>query len=150
MSCPVNVHPHHVGIFVSSIDRSISWWEEMLGFEKLLENEFFLPDYGDARIAWIGKDNFYVELFDFPGLRTDNSEYWKTYGTKHVSLFVADEDFDTLRDYLKKKGVPIVVEAQHSLEKFKRPDIIKKVMFVLDPDGTSVEIQQSFNPGDYS
>ena len=44
MSCPVNVHPHHVGIFVSSLDRSVAWWEEMLGFEKKFENVFFLPD----------------------------------------------------------------------------------------------------------
>jgi hypothetical protein len=25
-----------------------------------------------------------------------------------------------------------------------------KVMFILDPDGTSVEIQESFTPGEYS
>ena len=149
MSCPVNVHPHHVGIFVSSLDHSVAWWEEMLGFEKKFENVFFLPDYGDARIAWMKKDDFYIELFDFPGLRTDNSGYWKTYGTKHVSLFVADEDFDTLRDYLKEKGVPIVVEAEHPAEKLKKPGSTK-VMFVLDPDGTSVEIQQTYTPGDYS
>jgi catechol 2,3-dioxygenase-like lactoylglutathione lyase family enzyme len=148
MSCPVNVHPHHVGIFVSSIDRSVSWWEEMLGFEKKFENVFFLPDYGDARIAWLEKDRFYIELFDFPGLRTDNSNYWKTYGTKHVCLYVADEDFDTLRSYLKEKGVQIVVEAEHSMEKLKKPGSTK-VVFVLDPDGTSAEIQQTYHPGDY-
>ena len=148
MSCPVDVHPHHVGIFVSNIDTSIAWWEEMLGFKKMFENTFFLPDYGDARMAWIKKDSFYIELYDFPGLRTDNSEYWKTYGTKHISLYTKDEDFDTLRDYLKEKGVSVVVEAEHPSEKTKKPGT-SKVMFVLDPDGTSVEIQQSFTPGEY-
>jgi len=148
MSCPVEVHPHHVGIFVSDLDRSAAWWEEMFGFQKMFENIFFLPDYGNARMAFMKKDSFYIELYDFPGLRTDNSQYWKTYGTKHVSLCTKDEDFDTLRDYLREKGVSVVVEALHQPEKTGKPSTIK-VMFVLDPDGTSVEIQQSFTPGEY-
>ena len=148
MTCPVEVHPHHVGIFVSDLDRAIAWWDEMLGFKKMFENTFFLPDYGHARLAWVKKDNFYIELYDFPGLETDNSKYWKTYGTKHISLWVKDEDFDTLRDYLKSKGVPIVVEAEHPPEKTGKPGP-SRVMFILDPDGTSVEIQQSYTPGEY-
>lgn len=148
MSCPVNVHPHHVGIFTSDIDRSIAWWEEMFGFTKKFENVFFLPDYGNARMAWMKKDNFYVELYDFPGLETDASKYWKTYGTKHFCLYVDDNDFDTLRNYLVEKGVKVVVEATHPPEKLKKPSVCK-VMFILDPDGTSIEIQQSYTPGDY-
>ncbi len=148
MGCPVEVHPHHVGIFASDIDRAVAWWEEMLGFDKMFENTFFLPDYGNARMAWVKKDGFYIELYDFPGLETDNSTYWKTYGTKHVSLFVDTGDFETLRDYLKEKGVSIVVEAEHPPEKLQRPEPCK-VMFILDPDGTTVEIQESFTPGEY-
>ncbi len=149
MACPVDVHAHHVGIFVSDIDRAIAWWEEMLGFKKMFENTFFLPDYGHARMAWVKKDGFYIELYDFPGLETDNSKYWKTYGTKHVSLWVDDKgQFDTLRDYLKAKGVQVVVEAVHPPEKTQKP-IPNKVMFILDPDGTSVEIQESYTPGEY-
>ena len=67
MACPVDVDPHHVGIFVSDIDRALAWWEEMLGFQKMFENTFYLPDYGDARMAWVKKDGFYVELYDFLG-----------------------------------------------------------------------------------
>jgi len=148
MSCPVEVHLHHVGIFVSDLDCSAAWWEEMFGFKKMFENTFFLPDYGNARMAWMKKGSFYIELYDFPGLRADNSQYWKTYGTKHLCLYTKDEDFDKLRDYLKEKGVPVVVEAVHPPEKLEKPTPCK-VMFVLDPDGTSVEIQQSFTPGEY-
>jgi catechol 2,3-dioxygenase-like lactoylglutathione lyase family enzyme len=149
MGCPVNVHPHHVGIFVSDLDRACAWWEEMLGFEKMYENTFFLPDYGHARMAWMKRDSFYIELYDFPGLETDNSKYWKTYGTKHVSLWVDDGgDFDKLRDYLKSRDVTVVVEAVHPPDKLDRPSPCK-VMFILDPDGTSVEIQESFTPGEY-
>jgi catechol 2,3-dioxygenase-like lactoylglutathione lyase family enzyme len=120
----------------------------MFGFQKVFENTFFLPDYGNARIAWVKRDGFYIELYDFPGLTTDNSLYWKTYGTKHVSLWVDDGgDFDKLRDYLKSKGVPVVVEAEHPGEKLGRPESCR-VMFVLDPDGTSIEIQESFPPGE--
>ena len=148
MACPVDVHPHHVGIFVSDIDRALAWWEEMLGFQKMFENTFYLPDYGDARMAWVKKDGFYVELYDFPGLESDEKVYWKTYGTKHLSLCVDAGGFDTLRDYLKEKGVPVVVEAVHPPEKLQMPTPCK-VMFVLDPDGNRVEIQEKYTPGEY-
>ncbi|MCX8033652.1 MAG: VOC family protein [Thermoleophilia bacterium] len=148
MSCPVEVHPHHVGIFTSNLDRAIAWWEEMLGFKKMYENTFFLPDYGHARIAWVKKGDFYIELYDFPGLEADHSRYWKTYGTKHISFWVNDDEFDKLRDYLREKGVPFVVEAEHPPELTGKPGP-SKVMFIQDPDGTSVEIQQSYTPGEY-
>lgn len=149
MSCPVEVYPHHVGIFVSDIDRAVTWWEEMLGFEKMFENAFFLPDYGNARMAWVKKNSMYIELYNFPGLDPESNEaYWKTYGTKHVCLYTKDEDFDTLRDYLKEKRVQFIVEATHPPEKLNKPTACK-VMFILDPDGTRVEIQQSFTPGEY-
>lgn len=147
-SCPVNVHPHHVGIFTSDINRAIAWWDEMLGFKKMYEGDFFLPDYGNARMAWVKKDNFYIELYDFPGLEADNSRYWKTYGTKHVCLYTEDDDFFTLKDYLKSKGVKITVEATHPPFKAGRPTACS-VMFFDDPDGTTIEVQQVCWPGEY-
>ena len=74
--------------------------------------------------------------------------YWKTYGTKHLSLYVDDGDFDTLRDYLKEKGATFLVEAQHPPEKLGRPEPYK-VMLIADPDGNRLEIQESFTPGEY-
>lgn len=148
MSCPVEVHPHHVGIFTSDIERAIKWWEEMLGFKKMFEGEFFLPDYGNARMAWVKKDSFYIELYDFPRLAQDRERYWKTLGTKHVCLYVKDEDFEPLKEYLRSKGVKITVEAAHPPFKSGRPTECK-VMFFDDPDGTTVEVQQECWPGEY-
>lgn len=149
MSRQVTVKPHHVGIFVSDIDRSIAWWDEMFGFKKMFENTFFLPDYGHARMAWVKAGELYLELYDFPGLEPFNREhYWHEYGTKHICYAVADEDFDDLVAFLKEKGVTITVEACHPAEKLGKPSPCK-VIFINDPDGNTVEIQQSFTPGDY-
>lgn len=148
MSCPVRVLPHHVGIFTSDIDRAIAWWEEMLGAEKMRDQEHHLPDYGNARIAWMRLGNFYIELYDFPGLADGNASYWKTYGTKHLSVCVADEDFEPLAAYLEEKGVEVIVRANHPTEVTGKPGDAK-VLFVNDPDGNRVEIQQAYTPGEY-
>lgn len=150
MSCPVKVLPHHVGIFVSDLDRAAAWWEEMFGFKKMFENTFFLPDYGNARMAWIKVGSIYIELYDFPGLSPlDKKRYWKEYGTKHICLYTADDEFDTLVKYLEEKGVTITIRAEHSAEKFTGRGANCKVVFIDDPDGNTIEIEQSFTPGEY-
>lgn len=151
MSCPVTVYPHHVGVFSSDLDRTAAWWEEMLGFTKMFENTFFLPDYGHARMAWMKApaSPFYIELYDFPGLNAFNREhYWHEYGTKHVCLYVKDDEFDTLVKHLEDKGVKITIRAQHPPELLHRPAPCK-VIFIDDPDGNTVEIEQSYTPGEY-
>lgn len=149
MSCPVQFHPHHVAVFCSDINRSIQWWEEVFGAKKKFSNEFFLPDYGKAQMAWMQIDSLYIELYDFPGLAPEtNEQYWKTYGTKHLCLYVADEDWDKMIAHLESKGVEIFVRAEHPPEKLSKPTSTK-VIFLNDPDGNRVEVQQTFTPGDY-
>lgn len=152
MSCPVKVHAHHVACFATDLDRTVAWWEEMFGFKKMFEGPFFLPDYGNARMAWVKcpTSDFYIELYDFPGLPGGSNmpDYWKTYGTKHVCLWVEDDQWDALIAHLEEKGAKIVVRAEHPPEKLNKPTSCQ-VIFLLDPDGTSVEVQQSFTPGEY-
>jgi catechol 2,3-dioxygenase-like lactoylglutathione lyase family enzyme len=150
MSYPFSVNAHHTGIFCSNLDQTVTWWEEMFGFKKTFENVFFLPDYGNARMTWMKSPNgFYIELYDFPGLEPFNREhYWHEYGTKHVSLAVKDDEFDDLIKYLESKNAKITIRAQHTPEKLGRPTPYK-VIFVDDPDGNTVEVQQTYTPGEY-
>ena len=151
MSCPVSVYPHHTGIFVSDLDRTAAWWEELFGFKKMFENTFFLPDYGHARMTWMKAPtaNFYVELYDFPGLEPfNNQHYWHEYGTKHLCLAVDDADFDTLVKFLDDKGVTITIRAEHKPEQLGKPSPCK-VIFINDPDGNTIEVEQSYTPGEY-
>lgn len=151
MSCPVTVHPHHAAIFSSDLDRTAAWWEDIFSFKKMFENVFFLPDYGNARMAWMKApaDNFYIELYDFPGLDTTHGEhYWHEYGTKHVCLYVQDDQWDEMIKHLEDKGCVITVRGEHPPEKLGRPTSCK-VVFINDPDNNTVEVQQSFTPGEY-
>lgn len=149
MANPVKLHPHHVGVFCSNLERSVDWWEEILGFKLMDERTCFLPDYGHARLAWLKLDDFYVELFDFPGLRAlDREAYWGTYGTKHLCLTTREEDFDDFLRHLEDKKANITLRAAHPPETTGKPDGDVRVVFVSDPDGNTVEIQTENRPGE--
>jgi len=150
MSCPVKVRPHHVAMFTKDLQATCDWWEDIFGFKKMYQNKFFLPDYGEADMAWVKvSEDLYIELYDFPGLdETAAQHYWHEYGTKHLCLWVEDEDWDELIAYLESKGVEITVRAEHSPDKLGKPSSTK-VIFFNDPNGNTVEMQQSFRPGEY-
>lgn len=149
MSCPVKVRPHHVAMFTKDLQATVAWWEDIFGFKKMYQNKFFLPDYGEADMAWIKiSEELYIELYDFPGLEDHRAHYWKEYGTKHLCLWVEDEDWDALIAHLESKGVEIKVRAEHSPEKLGKPTSTK-VIFFDDPNGNTIELEQSFRPGEY-
>ena len=150
MSCPVKVKPHHVAMFTKNLEKTCQWWEDIFGFKKMFQNTFFLPDYGNAEMAWVKiADDFYIELYDFPGLNDTHAEhYWHEYGTKHLCLYVEDEDWEPLLEHLEKNGVEITVRAEHAPEKLGKPTSTK-VIFINDPNGDTIELEQSFRPGEY-
>lgn len=144
--CPVELYVHHVAIFTSNIERSIAWYEEMLGFKKVFQNDFPLPDGGLSRMAWVKGPDCYIELYDYPAKPAPSPDtYWGTLGTKHLCLFTRDEEFEKLRDYLKAKKVTFTIEHKWD-EKFNRKPGGCRVIFILDPDGTPIEIQDTFTP----
>lgn len=150
MSCPVKVRPHHVAMFTKDLQATCDWWEDIFGFKKMFQNKFFLPDYGEADMAWVKvSEELYIELYDFPGLdETAAQHYWHEYGTKHLCLWVEDEDWDEMIAYLESKGVEITVRAEHDPEKLGKTTSTK-VIFFNDPNGNTIEMQQSFRPGEY-
>lgn len=143
MGEPIRLHPHHVGVFCSNLERSVDWWEDILGFQKMAERTCFLPDYGHARLAWLKLDEIYVELFDFPGLQNpSNEDYWGTYGTKHLCLHTNESEFDAFLRFLEEKKVPVIVRAEHPPEVTEQDGMVRAV-FINDPDGNRVEIQSA-------
>ncbi len=150
MGCPVKVKPHHVAMFTKNLEKTCQWWEDIFGFKTMFKNEFFLPDYGNAMMAWVKiSEDLYIELYDFPGLAdTQAKHYWKEYGTKHLCLYVEDEDWDAMIKHLEDNNVEITVRAEHQPEKLGKPTSTK-VIFFNDPNGNTVELQQTFKPGEY-
>ncbi len=147
--CPVELYVHHVAIFTSNIEKSIAWYEEMLGFKKVFQNDFPLPDGGLTKMAWVKGPDCYIELYDYPKKPAPAPEaYWGTLGTKHISLFVKDGEFEKIREYLKSNKVTFTVEHKWDERYINRKDGCK-VIFILDPDGTPIEIQEAFTPEKY-
>ena len=146
----VKLKAHHVGMFVADLEESVAWWKDIFDFEKVYEGDFFLPDYGEARMFWIDAGTILIECFEFKGLaKLDRERYWREYGTKHVSLTLgADDDFDGFVRYLEDKGVNITVRATHSAARLTAQfgsEYTKdaKVVFIDDPSGNTIEIQQN-------
>lgn len=150
MATSIRLHPHHVDFYVSDIQRTAKWWEDLFGYKLRFQHDFFLPGIGETLMAWIEiAPHFYVELCEFPKLEPFSREHYNgEYGTKHFCFYVADEYFDPMVSYLEEQGVDIVIRAEHEPERMGK-NKSTKVIFITDPDGNMIEIQQTFNPGEY-
>ena len=139
-----------MGMLVADMDATVAWWKDLFGFEKVYEGQFFLPDYGEARMFWIDAGTILIECFEFKDLaKLDRERYWKKYGAKHVSICVEEaEDFDAFVKMAEEKGVNITVRATHTKERLSAqfgPEYTQdsKVVFIDDPSGNTVEVQQN-------
>ena len=145
---PITLSPHHVGIFVSDVERSIAWYEEMLGFRFMFKNVFDLPT-GPTTMAWVKHGDFYLEAYDYPNLEPfSRKDYDGTLGTKHISFSVRNEDFEPLKAFLRSKGVPLTVEHRWSEKYVVKPTGIG-VIYFNDPDGIPIEVHETYTPGEY-
>lgn len=125
----------HVGISVSNMETSLKWYEKNLGF-KLIKDDGFVPPLG-AKICFIGKDGFELELFEYKepkpipeDRKTPNTDL-QTIGTKHVAFLT--DDMKALKEGFLENGVDIAHEVTMGAE---------AVMFVRDPDGVLIEFIQ--------
>jgi catechol 2,3-dioxygenase-like lactoylglutathione lyase family enzyme len=148
---PFKLHFHHVGIFVSNMDRSIQWYDEMLGYKLKLRKIFNLPNQGPVEMAWIKHNNHYIELYDYEAKKNPFTveNYLGCLGTKHLCLYVdKDEEIGPLTEYLESKNVEFWVKHHWPEEATERPNGCS-VIYIKDPDGILIEIQQNFTPGEY-
>ena len=98
---------HHIGIVVESIDATVQWYVEHLGF-----NRSYTYGWPGVQVAFIGRGNLRIELFqneqaDPPANERQRPETnLKIGGINHFAIEVNDLD-ETLR-VLQEKGVEVV------------------------------------------
>lgn len=126
----------HVGISVYNMEESIEWYRKNLGFEVVKEDGYIPPL--KAKIVFIEKDGFQIELFEYdepkalPEERRMPNSDLQTVGTKHVAFAV--DNMEQLKAGFVENGVDIAHEACMDGD---------SVMFVRDCNGVLIEFIQS-------
>jgi catechol 2,3-dioxygenase-like lactoylglutathione lyase family enzyme len=131
----------------------------MFGFTLAHRTTYDLPGAGFTKMAWIKNKDYYIEIYQYPQplkpVSMDN--YLGTYGTKHVCFYVAHNEFKALRNHLIENKAKVVVDCRwpnaqtaeviRPLPPEADPETSGGVMYVMDPDGILVEVQEEYYPG---
>ena len=124
---------HHVSFTVTDIDRSVAWYQEVLGLAELMKEDH--PD-GKGYAIVLGKPDFSmcVGLHTHSANAAEPCDETRT-GLDHVSFRVAQRaDLDTWAQHFKKLGVsqsPINEKGGYAVLVFRDPDNIQLELISL-------------------
>ena len=123
---------HHVGIVVSDLDRSLTWYRDHLGFE--LRARTSVPDIG-LEFAYITRGDFELELFmqrgSHPAPDQDVFQAFHQQGIPHLAF--GTEDLDATYQWAGTSGLKVLLELQINEAMGVR------YFFIVDPDGIQIE-----------
>lgn len=141
----------HVGIVVSSLDRSIPWWSRLLGAEPFQRVTVRAADTDDrigrivgypgcdlSAAAWALPGGTVLEMLEYhvpPPGRVDMETF--NAGNSHLCLQTTDirADLERMRDIAELRSADAVGISDGPLAG-------KLVAYLRDPDGISVELVQ--------
>ena len=142
---------HHHGFTVSSADRSVTFYRDVIGLELVrISDRSNLPSYDHMlgykdvklRIAVLRhpKNEFILELVEYinPPCQPRPLEN-KFLGASHLAFEV--EDVDKAFEAHKKAGLPVINPPTDIVRDGKK---VARGMYALDPDGISIEMFQEF------
>jgi len=128
----------HVAIVVADLDKSVSFYRDLLGFSS---SRFWeLPN--GMKIAFLarpGHDSggrYEIELLSNPSAvpLPEGVDLANTIGFRHVALVV--DDIDEMYACLRDKGIDFTGEPR-----IPGPNL-PKICLMQDPDGTAIELVQ--------
>lgn len=129
----MTLRPHHIGISVSNLDRSLDWYGKHFGFK---ERSRTVTDSG-LKIVYITNGSFEIEVFEQPGsepLPKVDAEVGSSFavqGYKHFAFEV--ESVDEYWAELVGKGLDQVVPPTTN------HDLGVRYCFTRDLDGILLE-----------
>lgn len=139
---------HHVAIYCRDVDEMSAWCERCIDLKRAWGSTELGYDGNTYRIILMRGCGYYLELHERPGFKPQPPEaYWGTLGTKHISLFTAEKNMLPLIADLKDKGCKFNVE-HHWDEKYNHIPGGYTVAFFPTPDGTTIELNGTFWPGE--
>jgi glyoxylase I family protein len=139
----------HTGITVSNLERALIFWRDVLGFQLShqahqtgdLAREITGVAGAEIRIAVVKAPGHKIELLEYlaPPDRKQHVDLRPCdVGSVHVALTV--DNLDALLSTIAASGWKAAGQPQ-TLQ--SGPNAGKRVVYVRDPDGTTVELMQS-------
>jgi len=140
---------HHVGITVSSLERSLAFYRDLLGFEEVFswnpQAEYIGTLVGypevDLHVSILKFPNSPVrlELLEYQGVKGENIDPNNgNSGTVHIAFFV--DNLDTVYDRLEASGV---LSVSRPVTPTIGPNMGGRAVYMVDPDGVRVELIQT-------
>jgi glyoxylase I family protein len=138
----------HTGITVSNLERSLAFWRDVLGFEFShaahqkgeLTQEVTGVEGAEIKLAVLKTPGGHkIELLEYlaPADRRPSNLRPCDVGSVHVALLV--EDLDAALAHIAASGWKAAGKPQILT---KGPNAGKRVVYVRDPDGTTIELMQ--------
>ena len=137
----------HTGITVSDVERSLAFWRDVLGFElshrahqkgELAEQITGVPG-AEILIAVVKAPGHKIELLEYraPADRKRLDARPCDVGSVHVALTV--DNLDAILETIAASGWKAAGQPQRLTA---GPNAGKRVIYVRDPDGTTIELMQ--------
>ena len=139
----------HTGITVSNLERSLAFWRDVLGFEfsHTAHQKGERPEQitgvkgADLKLAVLKTPTGHkIELLEYyapPDRKKQNDLRPCDLGHVHVALIV--DDLDAVLERIASSGWKAAGKPQ-TLD--HGPNVGKRVVYVHDPDGTTIEFMQ--------
>jgi len=134
----------HIGVCVSDLDKSIAFYCGVFEFQEISRIDVSGPDVDkmmdmsdvDLSAVYLERDQTRIELLHFrspAGVPLNNRRPLNQMGITHFSFRVSDLDHTVTR-VVSSGGVCL------TNTKIENPEKRTKSIFVLDPDGTMIEL----------
>jgi lactoylglutathione lyase len=119
---------HHTGIYVSNLERSVAFYQDVFGLEVADRLSF-----GGEKIAFLRVGSSRLELIE-----TD-APVRQTGVVDHIALEIAD--LDSLVQRLREHGVRLLDQTPIAV-----PELDARILFCLGPDAERIELFEYDTP----
>jgi glyoxylase I family protein len=138
----------HTGITVSNLERSLEFWRDVLGFEfshrahqvGQMAEEITGVKGAELKLAVVKAPGGHkIELLEYLAPRDRNHVDRKPCDVGHVHVALVINDLEAVLERIAASGWKAAGEPQ-TLK--SGPNAGKRVVYVRDPDGTTIELMQ--------
>ncbi|MEP6777233.1 MAG: VOC family protein [Chthoniobacterales bacterium] len=137
----------HTGFTVSNIERSLAFWQDVLGFE-LSHRAHHTGDLA-GEVTGVPGAEISIAVLKAPGHRIELLEYHSPSDRKHADLRPCDvgavhvalsvDNLDLVLSTIAASGWRAVGQPQTLTT---GPNAGRRIVYVRDPDGTTIEFMQ--------